>query len=133
MTGVESIEIKIVRLPHAQGLQLPDYATAAAAGADLLAAIDWCYEQGWTDGLPVVPPVVPRVDAMLKMLGLKTGSPKKTPTPKPPAPGPPTEGEKVEAPPAAKSKNPAVRTSLGIEGLDDEWSDDASDAGAASS
>ena len=22
---------------------------------DLLAAIDWCYEQGWTDGLPVVP------------------------------------------------------------------------------
>ncbi|KAH8045636.1 L-cystine transmembrane transporter [Aureococcus anophagefferens] len=57
---------------------------------------------------------------MLKMLGLKTGSPKKTPTTKPPAPGPPTEGEKVEAPPAAKSKNPAVRTSLGIEGLDDE-------------
>ncbi|MBS0546441.1 MAG: hypothetical protein JSR24_01750 [Proteobacteria bacterium] len=33
---------------------------------DLLAAIDWCYEQGWTDGLPVVPPVVERVDAMLK-------------------------------------------------------------------
>ena len=32
---------------------------------DLLAAIDWCYEQGWTDGLPVVPPVVARVDAML--------------------------------------------------------------------
>ena len=24
---------------------------------DLLAAIDYCYEQGWTDGLPVVPPV----------------------------------------------------------------------------
>ena len=32
---------------------------------DLLAAIDWCYEQGWTDGLPVVPPVVERVKAML--------------------------------------------------------------------
>jgi len=32
---------------------------------DLLAAIDWCYEQGWTDGLPVVPPVVDRVKAML--------------------------------------------------------------------
>jgi hypothetical protein len=32
---------------------------------DLLAAIDYCYEQGWTDGLPVVPPVVGRVDAML--------------------------------------------------------------------
>ena len=40
MTGVESIEIEIVRLPHGQGLQLPDYATAAAAGADLLAALD---------------------------------------------------------------------------------------------
>src|SRR5215475_10389017 len=32
---------------------------------DLLAAIDWCYEQGWTDGLPVVPPAVDRVKAML--------------------------------------------------------------------
>jgi hypothetical protein len=32
---------------------------------DLLAAIDYCYEQGWTDGLPVVPPVVERVNAML--------------------------------------------------------------------
>src|SRR4029077_5032676 len=32
---------------------------------DLLAAIDYCYEQGWTDGLPVVPPAVDRVDAML--------------------------------------------------------------------
>jgi hypothetical protein len=32
---------------------------------DLLAAIDYCYEQGWTDGLPVVPPVVERVEAML--------------------------------------------------------------------
>jgi dUTP pyrophosphatase len=40
MKGVESIEIEIVRLPHGQGLQLPDYATAAAAGADLLAAIE---------------------------------------------------------------------------------------------
>ena len=25
-----------------------------------LAAIDYCYEQGWTDGLPVVPPAVER-------------------------------------------------------------------------
>src|SRR3981189_1727573 len=31
---------------------------------DLLAAIDYCYEQGWTDGLPVVPPVVDRLEAM---------------------------------------------------------------------
>src|ERR1700753_4290113 len=32
---------------------------------DLLAAMDFCYDQGWTDGLPVVPPVVDRVKAML--------------------------------------------------------------------
>jgi hypothetical protein len=32
---------------------------------ELLAAIDYCYEQGWTDGLPVVPPIVERVDAMV--------------------------------------------------------------------
>ena len=32
---------------------------------DLLAAIDYCYDQGWTDGLPVVPPVVDRVHEML--------------------------------------------------------------------
>lgn len=32
---------------------------------DLLAAIDYCYEQGWTDGLPVVPPQVDRVRAMV--------------------------------------------------------------------
>src|ERR1700740_3511984 len=31
----------------------------------LVAPIDWCYEQGWTDGLPVVPPAVDRVKAML--------------------------------------------------------------------
>jgi len=37
MKGVESVEIEIVRLPHGQGLQLPDYATAAAAGAGVAA------------------------------------------------------------------------------------------------
>ena len=36
---------------------------------DLLAAIDFCYERGWTDGLPVVPPVVDRVDAMAAVDG----------------------------------------------------------------
>src|SRR5205807_4011340 len=46
MTGVESVEIEIVRLPHGQDLDLPDYATAAAAGADLLAAIDREIELG---------------------------------------------------------------------------------------
>ena len=28
---------------------------------DVLGAIDYCYDQGWTDGLPVVPPHVERV------------------------------------------------------------------------
>ncbi len=36
---------------------------------DPLAAIDYCYEQGWTDGLPVVPPDVKRVDEMLLFEG----------------------------------------------------------------
>ena len=36
---------------------------------DPLAAIDYCYEQGWTDGLPVVPPSVERVDHMLEYEG----------------------------------------------------------------
>jgi len=36
---------------------------------DLLSAIDYCYEQGWTDGLPVVPPEASRVAAMCAMEG----------------------------------------------------------------
>jgi hypothetical protein len=36
---------------------------------DLLAAIDYCYAQGWTDGLPVVPPAIDRVKAMLAYEG----------------------------------------------------------------
>ena len=40
MKGVETVEIEVVRLAHAHDLALPDYATAAAAGADLLAAIE---------------------------------------------------------------------------------------------
>ncbi len=32
-------EIRVVRLPHAEGLPLPGYATAGAAGLDLLAAV----------------------------------------------------------------------------------------------
>jgi len=37
MTG---IQIHVKRLPHAEGLPLPSYATEGAAGMDLLAAID---------------------------------------------------------------------------------------------
>ena len=32
---------------------------------DSMDAIDYCFEQGWTDGLPVIPPRVDRVDQML--------------------------------------------------------------------
>jgi len=41
---------------------------------DVLGAIDYCYDQGWTDGLPVVPPHVERVEAML----LHEGRPRET-------------------------------------------------------
>jgi hypothetical protein len=36
---------------------------------DVLTAVDYCYEQGWTDGLPVVPPVIDRVEATLAYEG----------------------------------------------------------------
>jgi dUTP pyrophosphatase len=34
-----TVDITVVRLPHAEGLSLPEYATAGAAGMDLLAAV----------------------------------------------------------------------------------------------
>jgi dUTP pyrophosphatase len=34
------VEVRIQRLPHAEGLPLPTYATDGAAGADLCAAVD---------------------------------------------------------------------------------------------
>jgi len=46
MKGVETVEIEVVRLAYAHDLALPDYATAAAAGADLLAAVDQDIELG---------------------------------------------------------------------------------------
>jgi dUTP pyrophosphatase len=46
VSAAETVEIEIVRLPHGRDLHLPDYATAAAAGADLLAAIDQDIELG---------------------------------------------------------------------------------------
>ena len=36
---------------------------------DVGGAIEYCYEQGWTDGLPVVPPEPTRVEAMLSTEG----------------------------------------------------------------
>src|SRR5215472_1112335 len=43
----------------ADGLRVP-------AGTDL---VEWYFEQGWTDGLPVVPPTRARVDAFIAALG----------------------------------------------------------------
>src|SRR5437764_1925836 len=37
-------------------------------GTDL---VEWYFEQGWTDGLPVVPPTRDKVDAMVAALGGK--------------------------------------------------------------
>jgi dUTP pyrophosphatase len=34
-----SLKVPVVRLPHADGLSLPEYATALSAGLDLLAAV----------------------------------------------------------------------------------------------
>ena len=40
---------------------------------DLAAAMDLCYEKGWSDGFPVVPPTGDRIDAMLAAAGLEPG------------------------------------------------------------
>ncbi len=40
---------------------------------DLDDAIEFCFQQGWTDGLPVVPPTEARVRAMLEAAGLEPG------------------------------------------------------------
>ena len=50
---------------------------------DPLAAIDYCYDRGWTDGLPVVPPAPARVE---EMLGYE-GRPPETPIARHPATG----------------------------------------------
>lgn len=39
--------------------------------ADLESAIELCYTNGWTDGLPVVPPTAERISAMLDAAGLE--------------------------------------------------------------
>ena len=38
--------------------------------ADIGDAIEFCFQQGWSDGLPVVPPTADRVRAMLEMARL---------------------------------------------------------------
>ena len=53
MKGPESVAIQVVRLPHGHDLPLPDYATAAAAGADLVAAISGDLQLGSLERLIV--------------------------------------------------------------------------------
>ena len=49
--------------------QLGNHAAVHTAELDPIGAIELCYEKGWTDGLPVVPPEERRVEAMLAMEG----------------------------------------------------------------
>jgi hypothetical protein len=44
--------------------------THILSSASPLDAIENCYERGWTDGLPVVPPTPDRVAALLDFVGL---------------------------------------------------------------
>ena len=37
---------------------------------DTVDLVEFCFQQGWSDGLPVVPPTVDRVEAMLEAAGL---------------------------------------------------------------
>jgi hypothetical protein len=50
---------------------VPALASARHRVADLAEAIELCFQQGWTDGLPVVPPTEPQVRAMLDAAGLE--------------------------------------------------------------
>ena len=51
VTSAEAPEANVVRVPE---------------GTDL---IEWYFERGWTDGLPVVPPTRKLVDGMVEALG----------------------------------------------------------------
>lgn len=56
------LEVAVVRLPHAEGLPLPAYQSASAAGMDLLAAVD-------------VPLTLPPLGRALVPTGLAIGLP----------------------------------------------------------
>lgn len=46
LTPPSTYEIRILRMPHAEGLQLPEYATSGAAGADVRSAGSYRIEPG---------------------------------------------------------------------------------------
>lgn len=48
-----------------------DLASRRHMAPDVAGAIELCYTNGWTDGLPVVPPSADRVEAMLNAAGLE--------------------------------------------------------------
>ena len=48
----------------------PPPRTMVDLASDELDAIEECYRRGWTDGLPVVPPTIDKVQAMLDAVGL---------------------------------------------------------------
>ena len=50
-------------------MSIDQLATTHDVNGDALAAIEYCYERGWTDGLPVIPPEVGRIEAMVAMEG----------------------------------------------------------------
>src|SRR2546428_12260969 len=51
---------------HEEGASMPATLTSKRYKVDdAVGAIDLCFEKGWTDGLPVVPPTEPAVRAML--------------------------------------------------------------------
>jgi hypothetical protein len=53
--------------PEVRMLQLTSIRHPVDPGAD---PVEFCFAQGWTDGLPVVPPTADRVEAMLDAVGL---------------------------------------------------------------
>lgn len=61
--------IDALTTPACSGPDVPRAAAVDLEYADEDAAVEGCHELGWTDGLPVIPPTVPRVDAMLASLG----------------------------------------------------------------
>jgi hypothetical protein len=66
----------MARLARADDTELEEYTGMAQAtievtgraAVDPVAAMEYCYQQGWTDGLPVIPPTEERVAAFLAHL-----------------------------------------------------------------
>src|SRR5206468_3440801 len=54
------------RAPAVISLEAEANVVRVPVGSDL---VEWYFEQGWTDGLPVVPPTRDKVDAMVAALG----------------------------------------------------------------